>query len=1113
MSAPPPSAKPRKADLKAAAAAAASSADSADADGKGKKKKAQAKFTDSAAAPFVNTTPAGALKDFGAPMADAYHPPAVEAAWDAWWEKQGLFQPEMDSDREKFVLVIPPPNVTGTLHLGHALTIAVEDAVVRWNRMSGKNTLWVPGTDHAGIATQVVVEKKLQRETGKSRHDIGREAFIEEVWKWKEQSGNRIKDQLRRLGASVDWSREVFTMDAERCAAVEEAFLRMHERKLISRANRLVNWSCALRSAISNVEVDYVDLDKPTMLKVPGYAEPVEFGVIHSFVYKLADGSGELVVATTRIETMLGDTAVAVHPDDERYKQFHGKALKHPFISDRKINVICDPELVDMSFGTGAVKVTPAHDPNDYKCGTKHGLEFVNIFDNDGLINEHGGRFAGMKRFDVRSAIITELDKLGLYRGKASNPMSLGICSRSKDVIEPVVRPQWFVDCKGMAQRAVEAVKSGQLQIIPQAQESTWFNWLENIQDWCVSRQLWWGHRIPAYIVRFEGEEDLKEESLDDDAHWFTGRSEEEAKAKAETASGKKVIGIRRDEDVLDTWFSSGLFPFSVMGWPKQTKDLEQFFPGSLLETGNDILFFWVARMVMMSLELTGQLPFKQIYLHAMVRDKFGRKMSKSLGNVVDPLDVMDGITLEQLNEGLRQGNLDPLEVQRAIEGQKRDFPEGIAQCGADALRFGLLAYTSQGRDINLDIQRVVAYRMFGNKLWQATRFALLNFDASFVKPAGLDAVAAQMQASPALADRWILHRLHRAVVAADQAFRNYEFSAATTAIYNFWLYELCDVYLEVIKPILRLSETPSESDIAARNTALSVLYTCLDAGLRLLHPLMPFITEELYHRLPGANLSGDGGREKCGSISVAPYPAPASTQRFEDAKLDQTMQLLQDVAHTARSTRATLGLTKQRLTMYIRCANDELYEIVKNNAKDISVMSVAAGTIALKSDESPPAGCLSSVVSPLLEIHCPLAGMVDVGAEIVKMDKQALALQAKIQKMKALMAGAGYAKVPEATKEKNSAQLANDTMELEKLEASINNFKSVLTPDQLAKYVADKLASFAADKAKLEKNIAKLRASLPEDVEKQPKKTLQKIAEAEQDVREIEEQMAKLSH
>lgn len=1078
------------------------------------KKKGQDQFVKTT---YVNSTPAGTLKDFGLPMADAYQPQAVESAWDSWWQAQDLYKPECDPTKEKFVIVIPPPNITGTLHLGHALTIAIEDAVVRWNRMSGKDTLWVPGTDHAGIATQVVVEKQLQRDEGKSRHDIGRDAFLAEVWKWKATSDNRINEQAARLGASVDWSRAVFTMDKERCEAVEEAFLRLHEKKLISRANRLVNWSCSLRSAISNVEVDHEELKGPTMRRVPGYDQPIEFGVIHSFVYKLTDGTGELTVATTRIETMLGDTAVAVHPDDARYTSFHGKTLVHPFIADRVVKIITDSTLVDMSFGTGAVKVTPAHDPNDYLCGVRNQLDMINVLSNDGCINEFGGVFAGKPRFQVRDEIIVELEKLGLYKGKAANPMSLGLCSRSGDVIEPVLRPQWFVDCRVMAANACEKVKSKELTILPSDQEATWFTWFgqngENIQDWCVSRQLWWGHRIPAYHCRFAGEETVRSEDIDDDAHWFTGRNEDEAKAKAESSTGKTVIAVRQDEDVLDTWFSSGLFPFSVMGWPKNTNDLKDFFPGSLLETGADILFFWVARMVMMSLELTGQLPFKTVYLHPMVRDKEGAKMSKSSGNVIDPIDVIEGITLNDLQQGLTKGNLPAAAVAKAQEGQAKAFANGIAECGADALRFGLLAYTnmSKNNSINLDIQVVVAVRQFGNKLWQATRFALLNFDEEFKKPTDLNELEQLMKSSPSLADAWIMHRLHLAIVATDAAFKNYKMGDATTAIRNFWLYDLCDVYLELIKPTVRLSATPSAADLLARTTSLSVLHTCLDLGLRLLHPIMPFITEELYHRLPGANVVGAGGRNACGSIMVATYPAPAMTQRFCDAQLDTTMALLTDISHSARSTRASLQLTKQRLTMYIQCGTDEIYNIVRANAKDVAVMSNAAVAHAIKADESAPAGCMSSVVSPTVEIHVPLQGLVDVGAEIVKMEKGEAVVLAKVAKLLALMSGPSYAKVPAATKLKNDVQLANDRVEAGKIKVSVDNFKSVLTPDQHAQYMQDKIAVFAVDREKIVKNIAKLIAALPVEVDKRPKKSLAKVAEAEQELKDIDEAMAKL--
>jgi len=1090
------------------AAAAAASAPSKE------KKKGQEKFVDTTKPKFVNATPAGQLKDFSVKMADAYHPDEVESAWDSWWEGQNLYKPVEDPTKEKFVMVIPPPNVTGTLHIGHALTCSLEDAITRWNRMSGKDTLWVPGTDHAGIATQVVVEKKLMREQQKTRHDLGREAFLEEVWKWKQQSGNRIYTQFRRLGASVDWSRDAFTMDEQRSRAVQEAFLRLHQKKLIYRSNRLVNWSCALRTAISNVEVDHLDLEGSTMLKVPGHAAPVEFGVIHSFAYKLEDGSGELIVATTRIETMLGDVAVAVHPDDERYKAFHGKTLKHPFLPDRKVVVITDAELVDMKFGTGAVKITPAHDPNDYKCGQRHKLPFINIFTDDGLINSAGGKFAGLKRFEVRTLIIEELKQLGVYHGKANNKMALGLCSRSKDIIEPVIRPQWYVDCGGMAKRAVQKVESGELTIVPSFHVNTWYGWLNNIQDWCISRQLWWGHRIPAYHAVFAGEE---KEPVDDDDHWFTGASEADARAAAQAKfPDRQIVSLTQDPDVLDTWFSSGLFPFSTMGWPDKTKDLDAFYPGTLLETGHDILFFWVARMVMMGLELTDDLPFKKIYLHAMIRDKFGRKMSKSLGNVVDPIDVIEGITLEELQEKLKLGNLDPAELVRATEGQKKDFPDGIAQCGADALRFGLLAYTSQGRDINLDIQRVVAYRQFCNKLWQATRFALLNFEESFVPPASLDAVDELVKASGHLSARWILSRLHYAVNKCDSSFANYEFSDVTTAIYNFWLYDLCDVYLELIKPIVRLPENPTELDKTRKAAALAVLYTCLDHGLRLLHPIMPFITEELYHRLPGADSTpekkaGIGGRDKCGSIMVQPYPKADTTARFHSPQAESDMDFCKEISHAVRSTRASLGLTKQKLDMYVSCATPELFNIVDANGQVIGVMSIANKVVALASSDKAPSGSLCNVVNPQVEVHIPLAGLVDVGQEVVKMEKTALRLEEVVATMKAKISAKGYEKTVADVQQKNAEKLAADTEELRKVLASIENFKSLMTPEQHTKYINDKKAALQAEADKLNKKVEELKKNLPPEPEKHPKKTLQKIAEHEDELKAVLARLEKL--
>jgi len=601
----------------------------------------------------------------------SYQPKYVESAWQAWWEKNGFYKPDVEaalkaSQEDKFVMVIPPPNVTGSLHLGHALTNAVEDTLTRWHRMCGKVTLWVPGTDHAGIATQSVVERMLKKEQNLTRHDLGRENFIGKVWEWKETYGNKITGQIRSLGASCDWEREAFTMDSNLSAAVTEAFCKFHEDGLLYRDTRLVNWSCSLRSAISDIEVDHIDLEGKTFLAIPGHdpTKKYEFGTITSFSYKVEGSDEELVVATTRLETMIGDTAVAVHPDDPRYKHLHGKFLIHPFC-DRKIPIITDGELVDMNFGTGAVKVTPAHDPNDYNCGKRNNLEFIVMLTEDGKMAANCGQFAGMMRYDARVAMEKAMAELGCLRGKAVNKMRLGRCSRSGDIIEPMLTPQWYVNCSSMAARSVAAVRNGDLKIVPAMHEDTWYYWLDNIRDWCISRQLWWGHRIPAYFARINGEEPLERNEPGNNDRWVVGRTPEAALAIAAKKLGvaESQITLEQDEDVLDTWFSSGLFPFSVFGWPNNTTDFKAFYPTSLLETGLDILFFWVARMVMMGLHLTDTLPFTTVYLHAMVRDKHGRKMSKSLGNVIDPLEVINGCSLGELLQKIAAGNLPAKEV------------------------------------------------------------------------------------------------------------------------------------------------------------------------------------------------------------------------------------------------------------------------------------------------------------------------------------------------------------------------------------------------------------------------------------------------------------------
>jgi valyl-tRNA synthetase len=947
--------------------------------GDGSKKKAEKakKEAAAAAAPeevFVNNTPKGEKKIMSEEMFAAYQPLRVEAAWGDWWEKSGFYAVE-DVEaaakrpyEEKFIIVIPPPNVTGSLHLGHALTVAVEDCLVRWHRMCGHVTLWIPGTDHAGIATQSVVEKKLMKDSGTTRHDLGRDAFIKKVWKWKEEYGTKITSQLRFLGTSVDWNREAFTMDTNLSNSVQEAFVRFHEAGIIFRANRLVNWSCHLKSAISDIEVDQKALTGRTMLSVPGHdkGKKYEFGVITSFSYQVENSDEKITVATTRLETMLGDTAVAVHPDDPRYKHLHGKFVVHPF-NGRKIPIVLDGELVNMDFGTGAVKITPAHDPNDNECGKRHNLEEITIFNEDGAVNENGGEYAGMMRYDCRVKLEADLKAKGLYVGKEDNEMQIPICSRSGDVIEPMLCPQWYVNCGNMAKRATDAVRDGSLQIIPSFHEATWFRWLDNCHDWCISRQLWWGHRIPAYFTWKKGA-DKPDKNLDKNyKQWIVARNEDEVRKQAAKVLGCKPaeVEIEQDPDVLDTWFSSGLFPFAVFGWPNPSVDLDAFYPTTLLETGHDILFFWVARMVMMGLQLTDKLPFTKVYLHAMVRDKYGRKMSKSLGNVIDPLEVINGCKLEHLIEKLKGGNLPEKEIKLAIEGQTADFPDGIPECGADALRFGLLAYTIQGRDVNLDISRVVGYRNFCNKLWNVVRFCLSNLGTDFAPPADVEKQLFSGKLKMGTRDKFVLSRLAFCCHECDKYMREYLFGKVTEALYAFWLYDVCDNYLEAIKPIMH------GDDKEAKFASQCTLFVCLDYGLRLLHPMMPFVTEELWQRTPGHGVNLPSGANKKDTIMLAPYPTYNASWRSEE--VEETFNVCKEVVHSARSMRAEYGLVPaKRPTFYVRASTKKSLEICKNIVDDVKTLAKAGEVNCIESE----APAVSSYITSYLILYLPSSPM-----------------------------------------------------------------------------------------------------------------------------------------
>ncbi|CAE7502383.1 Vars1 [Symbiodinium pilosum] len=814
-------------------------------------------------------------------------------------------------------------------------------------------------------------------------------------------NAGHIKVQQQRIAASVDWTRERFTMD-DRCArAVEEAFIRFHEQGLIYRDNRLVNWCPYLRTALSDLEVDHEDITGKTLVDVPGLKDKVEVGVLCEFKYKVKGTDKALVVATTRLETMLGDTAVAVHPEDDRYKEFHGKELEHPFFPNRKMVVIAD-EMVDREFGTGCVKITPAHDNNDFKAGQRHKLPQINVFTEDGMINENGGEFKDQHRFAARRTVQDALEKKGLWVGKKSHAMRLGFCSRSKDIIEPYLKPQWWMNCQDLARRSVEALEQGELKILPEFHHQTWYHWLRNIQEWCISRQLWWGHRIPAYKVVKPAQAEEK---------WFTGRSPAEAAAKAEKALGTKVE-VEQDEDVLDTWFSSGLFPFSVFGWPdtENNEDFKAFFPTSLLETGHDILFFWVARMVMMSLGLTGKLPFHTVYLHAMVRDAHGRKMSKSLGNVIDPLEVIDGISLEDLHKKLYEGNLPEKEIEKAKKGQKEDYPDGIPECGADALRFGLLAYTLQGRNVNLDINRVVGYRHFCNKVWNATRFGLMYFGSDFTFPGSL-------RADQALAweDRWILSRLSFCAQKANDAMQKYEFANATTATYSFFLYELCDVYLELLKPRF-YGETQDESILKDRQVAREVLYVCLDWSMRLMHPLLPYLTEELYQRLPPSPT-------KCESVTIAPYPVHVIA--WQNEALEKEMEVTSEIAGKFRSQKQSLGFSPgARPEAYIRHSDPELRTMVDKLKNQISRMAAVGTITVLKEADKDPSQTMRDVVNEKCLIYTKVEGL-DLSGEKVKLEKKVTSAEKMVESYKQKMAVPGYEeKVPEKVRETNAQKL-----------------------------------------------------------------------------------------
>jgi valyl-tRNA synthetase len=923
-------------------------------------------------------------------MEKSYSPRDIETRIYDRWEAAGWFAPA--GDGEPYCIVIPPPNVTGTLHMGHAFQHTLMDTLTRFARMDGRQTLWQPGTDHAGIATQMVVERQLNAE-GKARTDIGREAFVERVWKWREQSGGTITRQMRRLGDSVDWSRDRFTMDEGLSAVVTEVFVRLHERGLIYRGQRLVNWDPVLHTALSDLEVQ---------------SEP-EQGQLWHLRYPLADGSGHLVVATTRPETMLGDVAVAVHPDDERYRHLVGRHVELP-LAGRRLPIIADT-YVDPAFGSGCVKITPAHDFNDYEIGLRHQLPLLNIFTADATLNDAvPPPYRGLDRFVARARIVADLESAGLVERIEPHTLPVPKGDRSGAVLEPWLTDQWYVRIAPLAGPAIEAVQSGRIRFVPENWARTYFQWMRNIQDWCISRQLWWGHRIPAWY--------------DAHNHVFVARTADAARAAARALHGRDVE-LRQDEDVLDTWFSSALWPFSTLGWPAATPELAKFYPTSVLVTGFDIIFFWVARMIMMGLEFTHDVPFREVYITGLIRDEHGQKMSKSKGNIIDPLDLIDGIGLDELVAKRTSGLMQP-QMKSAIEkATRRQFPHGIPAYGTDALRFTFASLATMGRDIRFDLGRIEGYRNFCNKLWNAARFVLLNTGSEPLAPAAGGELS--------VADRWIRTRLGHATAEVRAQLAAYRFDLAAQALYEFTWYEFCDWYLELTKPVLQGNGASDAQRLGTRRTLLEVL----EATLRLLHPIMPFITEEIWQRV--APLAGRAGP----TIMLQPYPRAADFPADEAAS--RQIETLKAVVLGVRQIRGELDVPHSRATpVYVRAGDARDADAIAALAATISRMANLESIEVVGDDARLPA-CAIALIDGRT-VLAPFARLVDdVSAELERLEKRRLRAQQDRDKATAKLANASFvANAPPEVVEKERARIADFERQLAQLGEQMRRLESV---------------------------------------------------------------------
>jgi len=889
-------------------------------------------------------------------MDKVYAPHEIERRIYERWESNGWFAPR--GDGPPYSIVIPPPNVTGTLHLGHAFQQTLMDALTRYHRMRGDATLWQPGTDHAGIATQMVVERQLNAQ-GMKGSELGRDAFVEHVWKWKEQSGGTMASQMRRLGDSLDWSRDAFTMDPQRSAAVVEQFVRLHEEGLIYRGKRLVNWDPVLLSALSDLEVQ----SEPEDGQLWHLRYPLEAG-------PLAAGSGNLVVATTRPETMFGDTAVAVNPDDERYKHLVGKKIRLP-LTDRLIPIIAD-SYVDAAFGSGAVKITPAHDFNDYEIGSRHGLEQINILTPRAALNDNvPERFRGLDRFEARKRVVAELEAAGLVERIEKHQLVVPRGERTNAVLEPYLTDQWYVKIAPLAGPAVAAVEAGRTRFIPENWSKTYFEWMRNIKDWCVSRQIWWGHRIPAWY--------------DPQGNVYVGRSEAEIRAKHKIAASVK---LRQDDDVLDTWFSSALWPFSTLGWPDKTPELAKFYPTSVLITGFDIIFFWVARMMMMGLKFMGDVPFRDVYITGLIRDEHGDKMSKSKGNVIDPLDIVDGIGLEELVTKRTSGMMQPQLAASIEKSTRKQYPEGIAQHGTDALRFTLAALASPSRDIRFDLGRVAGYRNFCNKLWNAARFVAMSV--------GEAAIADSGPVELSMADQWIRSRFGRMIVDVEAALRDYRFDFAATALYEFTWYAFCDWYLELTKPVLQSDAVPEAVKRGTRKTLVEIL----EALQRALHPLMPFITEEIWQGVAG--LAGRAGP----TVMLASYPQAAEYPYDEVA--EKEIGWVQAFVLGVRQIRGEMNIKPSKLIpVVLRNASEQDTLYAERHRPYLERLAGLESVTVLPEGAQAAESAIALVGD--LAILVPMAGLIDAAAEAERLGKQLSKAQSDLTKTRQKLANENF--------------------------------------------------------------------------------------------------------